>query len=396
MKNIMEIVNKKSLIYLFGYLTTVINYLTRRGIGVILPIISKALSVPVQSLVFVQSFFGLSRTIVCLFTGPWFDKNPRIMFKIGVFLQLISVCLIILFQNHYHIFISSLLFLALGYVILSLSIWNILTRSVGYGRTYDVMWVGVGMSSGPIIMLSIIHILKSSTITMIFLTYGILLLIAASLFLYFTKDIDVRKGETSSYKKLFSNMLNLSIIRSIPILSLSVSADVTIAVFTIYMMSLGFTFFEASLYTVIVYATSSIVSRFIFSWIGYNYGSKNAMLIGMIVCSIAWLCAINPNFVILSLILLGLGTGSGSINVFPYIADKYGRTFYFANYSVFAVYGGLFEGSMVWLSSLILSITKNYNFVFTFMVILMIICFIIIHADKTGYIDRINGVKIRD
>lgn len=284
----------------------------------------------------------------------------------------------------------------MGYQVLNLSLWNILVRSKGYGRTYDVMWMSVGISLGPILMFFLAGILKTTTISSIFGIYILLLVLFAFTIIYLTGKVDVRPGIDTTYKLQYSNFFNLYIMRNVVILVASVSADITMIVFTVFMMSLGYTFLQSITHIIFIFALTSIVSRFFFSWVGYKYGTRMALMSGALVCGVGAIFCMVPTYmnIIIALVLLGFGTGSGSMNVFTFLADRYGRKNYFATYSIFAIYGGLFEGSMVWLAGFILSTTKDYQMIFLFLALFNFLCVIIQMTDKNVYyVDKINGVN---
>lgn len=388
--------SNNNLIYIFAFLTQLVNFLTRRGLGVILPMIAKILTVPASSLVFIQSFFGLSRTIICLSSGPWFDKNPKKILLLGGCVQVVSVLCAIFFISNYYLFITSLFFLALGYSIVSLSLWNLLVRSKGFGKTYDVMWLSIAISIGPILMFFLVSLFKTSTVISILIIYSILLTICISGLLYFLKEIDVQPGIDTTYKLQYSNFFNFSIIRNVVILTGSVMADAVLIMFTVFMISLGYSHLQAASYVIFIYSLSTLASRFIFSWVGYNYGTRFAILSGMIISGVGCMfCMVPTNInLIIGLMILGIGNGSSSMNIFSFLADRYGRKNYFSVYSIFAIYGGIFEAICIWTIGLILSLTKQYQMVFLFLSVFSFICVIIQATDKkVVYEDKINGVK---
>lgn len=385
----------KMLYKVFSFLEVTILAFIGRGLGILaVPLIALLSIDPLKWSIIPAAYFFV-RGIVAFPTGSFIDRFPRFGFLVGGFIFCIGMWWMSYTLTDYYYFIIGIIITSIGSTGMQISANTLGVRSEGFGKTWDMIGVGIGHSFVPILVAVITGFILN--ISMTFKIIGILGLIVDVLFILTFTNVNVRENKKSSLKETFNCFNNIGFTRLLfSIITIEILGMFVYVNFSLALADVGISEKMAIFYFLCFYGVMGIILRFPYAHLGNKYGTRICLIAIMSIIIIGNIVFMIPNDItrVVGLFITGIGNAGYSITLVSYIGDRWDRKQTASMFGIVVMLGSLTGPLTLILQGYLRNITNTYTLgILVFNVIAIIAYFIFISEKDILYLDKVNGIE---
>lgn len=391
---------KRFLIYFTAFLVCVDVYALQRGFGIILGPLADLLQMKRSAMFLIPVMYSLGYGVAGTFTSIIVDKYPRKSLIIGALVYCVCLLSCALFITHYYVLLTFYFFMSMGSYVLGTGVWGYLMRTKGFGTTWDCISPGVARTVGPLILTALATFFLQFGVDKVLFALCGTVIISASLFYIVTRSVEVKPNTNKSGGVLGGIKKGLILLKDkgfrkfVGMLTMNYATLMLIGANAIFILrDYGLSKNEAMWYFSLFFLICGVSGRFIWAAIGYYVSNRFSMITSILLLSIGMvLLTINLNCAYIGLILLGMGTAGAGVNHSPYIGDRWGQENLFTYLGNAFTIATIVSAILIYLTGQVYEITKSYSIGFRLYAILPVLASVYFFFEKNiNYVNQLNG-----